>query len=50
MTFKLGMTVDLCKAYYARVNDLDLDGRSKWLGRGKNAALNYLDYYKQAIT
>ena len=26
-----------------RSDDLDLDTRSQWLGRGTNSALNYLD-------
>ena len=45
MAFKLGMTEDLCMAYYghARFDDLDLDARSHWLGRGQNSALNDLD-------
>ena len=42
MAFKLGMAVDLCMAYYAdpRFDNLDLDTRSQWLGRGKQ----YLSY------
>ena len=47
MAFKLGVTVDLCMAYnYAHANfdDLDLDVRSQWVGKGKKkSALNYLD-------
>ena len=46
MAFKLGMTVDLCLAYNyadARVDDLGLDARSQWLGRGGKSALTYLD-------
>ena len=27
----------------ARFDDLDFDARSKWVGRGHNSALNYLD-------
>ena len=42
MALKLGMAVDLCMAYYAdpRFDNLDLDTRSQWLGRGKQ----YLSY------
>ena len=41
MTFKLGMTVDLCMAYAdARFSDLDLHTKSQWIGRGKQ----YLSY------
>ena len=38
-------------AYYAHphVNDLTLDARSQWVGKGKNSALNYLDT-KQTIS
>ena len=37
MAFKHGMTVDLCIAYaQACVNDLDLDARSQWVGKGRN--------------
>ena len=39
MAFKLGMTVGgrLTHGIYARarVDDLDLDARSQWVGRGK---------------
>ena len=38
MAFKLCMAVDLCMTYnyaYARVEDLDLDARSQWVGSGK---------------
>ena len=44
--------VDLCMAYYAhaRFDDLDLDARPLWLGRGNSLALNYLANYKQTIS
>ena len=36
MLFKCGMTIDLCMADAdARFDDLDLDARSQWVGRGK---------------
>ena len=41
MAFSLGMTVDLCMSY--NFDDLDLDARSQWVGKGKKAALNYLN-------
>ena len=28
---------------HAHFDDLDLEGRSQWVGRGKTTALNYLD-------
>ena len=36
MAFKLGMTVDLYGAIYphADFDDLDLDARSQWIGKG----------------
>ena len=40
--FKLGMTVELCMVIYI-LDDLDLDTRSQWVGKGKNTALIYLD-------
>ena len=46
VAFKLDMTVRrLMHDIYAhaRVDDLDRDARSQWLGRGNNSALNYLD-------
>ena len=43
MAFKLGMTVDLLRGIYARFDDLDLDARSQWVGKGKQSVLNYLD-------
>ena len=48
MAFKLGMAVDLYMAYnyaHARVDDLDLDARSHWVGKSKKkkTTLNYLD-------
>ena len=45
MVFKFGIKVDLCMAYmpHARFDDLDLDTRSEWVGRGERSALNYLD-------
>ena len=47
MAFKFGMTVDLFMAYnmliHVRVDDLDLDARSQWVGKGQKSALNYLD-------
>ena len=46
MAFKFGKTVDLCMEYnyaHARFNDLDIDARSHWVGRGKTSALNYPD-------
>ena len=46
MTFKLGMTVNLCMAYiyaHACVDNLDLDATSQWVGKGKKSALNYFD-------
>ena len=48
MAFKLGMMVDLHMAYlyiffHAHFDDLELDSRSQWAGRGKKLALNYLD-------
>ena len=45
MRFTLVMMVDLCMAYIyagAHFDDLDLDARSQWFGRGNNSALNYL--------
>ena len=48
MAFKLGTMVDVCTAYnYAQFDELDLDGRSQWVGRGKDSALNYLDSNKR---
>ena len=43
MAFKLCMTVYLCMDAHARFDDLDLDARSQWVGKGKNSSLNYLD-------
>ena len=46
MAFKLGMETDVCMAYllsHTRFDDLDLDARPQWLGRGTHSALNYLD-------
>ena len=47
MAFKLGTTVDLCMVYniytHGRIDDVDLDARSQWVGTGKQSALNYLD-------
>ena len=50
MAFNLGMTVGklVHGIYYTlitRVDDLDLDTRSQWVGRGNKSALNYLDNY-----
>ena len=45
IAFNLGMTVDLCMAYnyaHARFDDLDLDARSQWDGRGKISSFNNL--------
>ena len=42
MAFELGTTVDLSCAH-TRFDDLDLDERTQWLGRGNNSALNDLD-------
>ena len=43
MAFKLGMIVDLCAyiLYVAHFDDLDLDARSQWVGKGKKSALIY---------
>ena len=41
MSFKLGMAVDLCMAQYN--NNIDLNARSQWVGRGTNSALKCLD-------
>ena len=41
MAFKRGMTVDVGIAYVfmpSRADDLDLDARSQWHGRGKKSA------------
>ena len=45
MAFKFGMTVDLCMAYNVQAcfDDLDLDAKSHWVGRGNTSALKYLD-------
>ena len=44
MTFTLGMAVDMHGIHaHAHFDDLDLDSRSQWLGRGKHSAFNYLD-------
>ena len=46
MTFKFGMTVELCMTYnnaHAQCDDHDLDGMSQWFGRGKYSALNCFD-------
>ena len=44
MAFKLGLPAStLMHDMYAYFDDLDLDARSQWLGRGHNSALNYLD-------
>ena len=47
VAFKLGMKADLCMGYYTQssFDDLDLNARSHWLGRGNNSALNYFDNY-----
>ena len=42
MAFKLGMTI-LTHGIYAHFDDLHLDAKSQWLGRGKKSTLNYLD-------
>ena len=57
MAFKLGKMEDLFMAYADQakkffipegisssfeMNDLDFNGRSWWVGRGKKSALNYL--------
>ena len=45
MAFKLSMKVDLIMyGIYTpgHFDDLDLDARSQWLGRGTNSACNYL--------
>ena len=43
ITFKLGMTVDLCMPYaHACFDDLDLDARSPWVGKGKKSVLHAL--------
>ena len=47
MAFTLGVTVDLCMTCmhaHARFDDLDLDARSQWAGKGNQSALNYLDH------
>ena len=45
MAFNLGITVDVSHSISAhtRFDDLDLDARSKWVGKGKNSVVNYLD-------
>ena len=44
MAFEFGMKVDMGQLYaHGRLDDLDLDVRSQWLGRGTNSALNDLD-------
>ena len=53
MTFKLGMAVDLCMSHnyaHARVDDLDLDAKSQWVGKCNKSALNYFSQLKQAIS
>ena len=34
----------------ARFDDLDLDARSQWVGKGEKSALHALGNYKQAIS
>ena len=43
MAFKLGLTVDLCMDIHARFDELELDAKSQWVGKGKKSALIYLD-------
>ena len=46
MAFKLGMTVDLCMAHIMLMlmpgDNLDLDARPQWVGKGKRSALTCL--------
>ena len=43
ITFKLGMTVDMYAIYaHARFDDLDIDARSQWVGKGHKSELNAL--------
>ena len=42
MAFKLGVTVDSIYAH-DRFDDLDLDARSDWVGKGKKSTLHYLN-------
>ena len=52
MAFTLGRTVAVCMAYkyyaHARVDEIDLDAKSQWVGKGKISALNYLEDHHQA--
>ena len=47
---KLGMTVDLCMAHgiyaHARFDDLDLEARSQWVGKGKKFSFELSLYNK----
>ena len=49
ITFKLGMTVDLWMPYaHARFDDLGLDARSQWVGKGKTSASHTRQLSKQS--
>ena len=56
MASKLGMTVDLCMTYiyaHASADDLDLDARLQWVGKGKKISLTELSRQlskQQALT
>ena len=47
------MTVDVCMAYIyadARLDDLDIDARSQWVGKGKKSAFGVISTTKQTIS